>query len=160
MISIYFTTKSKINKEYMCLALRFLKEARLLNYWKMYVYKSFNIHPRRLLEKHWSSVNYIDDIFGYTSFTGFICRKMFNGEERRPYCSIYVLFGYWLKLNKYDFTLSPQCEASTDFLFKKEDPLKRGINFDYKRRKINIDWNLFYLPSNYDFFKGHKKYHQ
>ena len=100
----------EINKKYMAIALRFLKETGLLPFWKEYVIKETN-KGGRFQTKHWSMNGkiYIDQIFGLTNFTSFVIRKIEkkrnqfknNGECGIAYSlpSVYLLFGAWLTAN-------------------------------------------------------------
>jgi hypothetical protein len=103
----------KINKKYMAIALRFLKETGLLPFWKEYVIKEIN-EGKRFQTEHWSmntnKKNYIDQIFGFTTFTNFVLDKINEKKNRlnnrEGECeiiyslpSVFLLFGAWLTAN-------------------------------------------------------------
>ena len=68
----------KPNKEFEAVAIRFLKETRLLGYWMEYVKKSPEF---RYI--HWSNRYPIDCIFGATTFTSFIAGKKLRNKSFR-----------------------------------------------------------------------------
>ena len=129
-----------VNKKYMAIALRFLKETRLLPFWKEYVIKEIN-EGKRFRTKHWSMHTYIDEIFGSTSFTGFVVHKIEEkrnqlnnreGEKAYDIPSIYLLFGAWLTANsslygKYILASGIPSQSA-----------KSHIIVDTKRRKATI----------------------
>ena len=103
----------KINKKYMAIALRFLKETGLLPFWKEYVIKEIN-EGKRFQTNHWSMSTdgrgYIDQIFSLTNFTSFVIDKINEkknrlnnrkGEYEIIYSlpSVYLLFGAWITAN-------------------------------------------------------------
>jgi len=104
----------EINKKYMAIALRFLRETGLLPFWKEYVIKEIN-EGGRFQTKHWSmntnEKGNIDQIFGLTTFTDFVIRKIEkkrnklnnreDEEDEKVYYipSVYLLFGAWLTAN-------------------------------------------------------------
>ena len=133
-------TKNIINKEYMRLALRFLKEARLLNYWKKYVDMERNY---RFKNRHWSNCEAIDSIFGSTSFTSYFIRKKYNKVCDTPF-SIYEIFAYWLVKNGY-------CGDGIKFscFVKDRDNkvtywgrIEQYVTVDIKQKKTTINWKL------------------
>ena len=65
----------KVNRKYMRVVLRFLKETRLLPLWQEYFYLQVKI-GRKFTEKHWSDVRYVDHVLGYTTFTKFVADRL------------------------------------------------------------------------------------
>ena len=129
----------KPNKEFEAVAIRFLKETRLLGYWMEYVKKSPEFRY-----VHWSNRYPIDCIFGATRFTSFIASKKTGNMWAFYYC-IYDLFAYWLKINNYDFTLSSCIEQK---LRKKSfrDKISERFIVDEKTKKVTL--NNFFKPKN------------
>jgi len=133
----------EINKKYMAIALRFLRETGLLPFWKEYVIKETN-ESGRFRKIHWSMNGeiYIDRIFGLTNFTSFVIRKIEkkrnqlknNGECEIAYHlpSIYLLFGAWLTENS---SLYGEYRLEGG---KPEQYITRHIIVDTKRRKATI----------------------
>ena len=140
-----------VNKKYMAIALRFLKETGLLPFWKEYVIREIN-EGKRFQTKHWSMHKYIDQIFGLTNFTSFVKRKiekkrnqLNNGEHKIAYSlpSVYSLFGVWLRAN------SPLYGEYTLEGGIPDKYTKNHIIVDTKRRKTTI------LLSEDVYFGGH-----
>ena len=82
----------------MAIALRFLKETRLLPFWIKYVREETD-SGKKYKTYHWSEKECVDLIFGCTSFTGFVAKQLrdkYNEcfQEGTP---IYLRFVYWLK---------------------------------------------------------------
>ena len=138
----------KINKKYMAIALRFLKETGLLPFWKEYVINESN-EGKRFQTKHWSmntgEQDRIDQIFGLTNFTGFVVHKikekrnqLNNRESEKIYDipSVYLLFGVWLTANSSLYgkhTLAAEIQSQSI-----KNRIKNHIIVDTKRRKATI----------------------
>lgn len=144
---------AKINKKYMAIALRFLRETGLLPFWKEYVIKETNKRGR-FRKIHWSMNGeiYIDQIFGLTNFTGFVIRKIEkkrnqlknNGEYEIAYYlpSVYLLFGAWLRANS-----SLYGEYTLEGEALKLDATSHII-VDTKRRKTTILLDEYFVGHN------------
>jgi len=94
----------KYQEEYRKIALRFLKETGLINYWRKYISENGYVSKcdgcvERLTASNWYEVEYIDRVFGRTSITKFL--KKDCGFEIKYY-SISDLFRTYLRKNHTD----------------------------------------------------------
>lgn len=94
----------KYQEEYRKIALRFLKETGLINYWRKYILENGYASKseggvERLTTSNWYEVIYIDRVFGRTVITDFL--KENCGFEIKGY-SISDLFRTYLRKNHTD----------------------------------------------------------
>jgi hypothetical protein len=88
----------RINRKYMRIVLRFLKETGLLPLWQEYFYQQIK-NGQRFTVKHWSDVTYVDHVLGNTTFTQFVTDRLSkrDGVTYDMGTPIYYRFAYWLK---------------------------------------------------------------
>lgn len=95
---------SQYQEEYRKIALRFLKETGLINYWRKYISENGYFSKseggvERLTASNWYEVTYIDRIFGRTFITKFLEKSC--GFEIKGY-TISDLFRTYLRKNHTD----------------------------------------------------------
>lgn len=128
----------KINRRYMRIVLRFLKETRLLPLWKEYVCKENKYHER-YVAKHWSNTKYVDDVLGETIFTYFVKEKLGKRDGVFYYdgLPIFIRFAYWLqKLNIKGYEISPN--AKMRLLNKSDEEMSQYIIIDQITKKAKL----------------------
>lgn len=77
------------------IALRFLKETKLLPYWKEYLDSSMHKNRDKYDSKiHWADKKYIVDIFGQSRFTDFLQQKGIRFKDSA--CS-FQIFAHFLR---------------------------------------------------------------
>ena len=83
----------KVNRKYMRIVLRFLKETGLLPLWQEYFYLQVKT-GQRFTAKHWSDTEYVDHVLGNTSFTQFIVERLYKRDSMTYYIGfpIYIRF--------------------------------------------------------------------
>ena len=129
----------KVNRKYMRIVLRFLKETGLLPLWKEYFYLEIKL---RFTEKHWSDVKYVDHVFGNTTFTQFVVERL-NKRDGITYdigFPIYIRFAYWLqKMGFKGYSIHPytrqRLSKSTD------EEMSRYIIIDPITKKTQLIFN-------------------
>lgn len=95
---------SKYQEEYKKIALRFLKETGLINYWRKYISEDGYVSKcdggvERITASNWYEVKHIDRVFGRTLITNFLKKNC--GFEIKGY-SISDLFRTYLRKNHTD----------------------------------------------------------
>lgn len=83
------------NKRYMAIVLRFLKETKLLSYWKVYVTTQDFLSYSKCKNRHWSDRKNVLDIFGCCGFTTFL------SKEYSKKLKVYYLPNYDYTVNIY-----------------------------------------------------------
>ena len=126
---------AKPNYLYMRIALRFLKETRLLKDWKGYLERvpSYN--------RHWSNFSSIDFIFSTTWFSRYIIKEKLKEKTDNFVVPIFTLFAYWLIENGYDKKM-----LSKNAIYEikaNEKILPDIITVDAKNKKTTINWDVF-----------------
>lgn len=88
----------KINKKYMRIVLRFLKETGLLPLWQEYFYLQVKT-DQRFTTKHWSDERFVDRVLGNTTFTPFVADRLSkrDGVTYDMGIPIFFRFAYWLQ---------------------------------------------------------------
>lgn len=131
----------KVNRKYMRIVLRFLKETGLLPLWQEYFYLQVKI-GRRFTEKHWSDTEYVDHVLGNTSFTKFIVERLYKRDSMTYYIGfpIYIRFAYWLQKMGFDeYSIHPD---TRQYLSNRTDEeMSRHIIIDPITKKTQLIFN-------------------
>jgi hypothetical protein len=131
----------KINRKYMRIVLRFLKETRLLPLWQEYVYQQIK-SGQRFTAKHWSDVRYVDHVLGNTTFTQFVAERLSkrDGVTYDMGIPIYFRFAYWLQKMGFEwYGIHPD---TRQYLYSKTDvEMSRYIIIDPITKKTQLIFN-------------------
>jgi hypothetical protein len=131
----------KINRKYMRIVLRFLKETRLLPLWQEYVYQQIK-SGQRFTVKHWSDVRYVDQVLGNTNFTLFVADNLSkrDGVTYDLGTPIYHRFAYWLqKMGFEGYSIHPDTRQYLSIITDKQ--MSRHIIIDPITKKTQLIFN-------------------
>jgi hypothetical protein len=131
----------KVNRKYMRIVLRFLKETGLLPLWQEYFYLQVKM-GQMFTEKHWSNVTYVDHVLGNTTFTQFVAEKLSkrDGVTYDMGIPIYFRFAYWLQKMGFEwYGIHPD---TRQYLYSKTDvEMSRYIIIDPITKKTQLIFN-------------------
>ena len=131
----------KVNRKYMRIVLRFLKETGLLPLWQEYFYLQVKI-GRKFTEKHWSNVRYVDHVLGNTTFTKFVADRLSKRDGVTYYngTPIYQRFAYWLQKMGFDgYSIHPDTRQYLSDITDEE--MSRHIIIDPITKKAQLIFN-------------------
>ena len=114
------------------IALRFLKETKLLPYWKEYLDSSMHKNRDKYDSKvHWADKKYIVDIFGQSKFTDFLRQKgiMF----RHGVCTFQIFANFLRVFYPNEYVDSDDCYGCADAIIL--DKEKKIVKLDLMKWK-------------------------
>lgn len=109
------------------IALRFLKETKLLPYWKEYLDSSMHKNCDKYDSKiHWADKKYIVDIFGQSEFTNFLRQK--GIKFKHSACSFQIFANFLRAFYPDEYVDSRDCYGG-----------EKAIILDKEKKIVKLD---------------------